>query len=151
PAPDGSPPRGRSFPTFPEDESLGPLASAPAERSTRPGQTLRSPRAWERLLTEAAVICGADRWERRLTGLETELHLELTTTEPDSARAVTLHQELAHLAHLRAFALPLIAELDSWRGPPQRWSVWLERLQRLAPMALQSPERVLSTLASLAP
>lgn len=151
PAPDGSPPTGRNFTALPEDESLGPLASSPSESTPAPGQTLRSPRAWERLLTEAAVIQGADRWERRLAGLEAEYRLNLENLEPDSARAATLAQDLAHLAQLKAFALPLIQELDSWRRTPQRWSVWLERLQRLAPMALQNPDRVLSTLASLAP
>lgn len=151
PAADGSPPAGRSFTALPEDESLGALASAPPDSPPQSGQTLLSPRAWERLLTEAAVIQGADRWERRLQGLEAEFRLKLETIEPESARAATVHQDLEHLARLRAFALPLIEELDSWRTTPQRWSVWLERLERLAPMALQGPERVLATLASLRP
>ncbi len=35
--------------------------------------TLRAPKRWERLLVDAAVVGGRDRWARRLSGLEAEL------------------------------------------------------------------------------
>ena len=34
-----------------------------------PRKPLRTPRRWERLLGQASVIGGKDRWERRLTAL----------------------------------------------------------------------------------
>ena len=67
----------------------------------RDGQ-LRAPRRWERLLVEAAVIGGRDRWRRRIDGLANELRLRLSELgEEDETQAATLARTLDDLARLR--------------------------------------------------
>lgn len=115
--------------------------------------SLRTPWRWEELLVEAAVIGGRARWARRLAGLEAELRVkvaEIRADEPDSPRIPALERERINLGHLRRFALPLIDVLDDL---PERatWGDWLERLNRLASMALATPTRVLAVLAELQP
>jgi hypothetical protein len=84
-APDGAPPeaapRGErwippdsEFAQFSIEEAAGeleppkPTDEYADEAPVREGQ-LRAPRRWERLLVEAAVIGGRDRWRRRIDGL----------------------------------------------------------------------------------
>ena len=115
--------------------------------------TLRAPWKWERLLVESAVIGGSNRWERRLNGLAAEYDIkirELTRDEPESPRLGRLQRDRQNLAHLRAFALPLIDEMSAW---PQSasWGDWLQRLERFAPRILRRPEFVLRVLADLRP
>jgi len=115
--------------------------------------TLRAPWQWEKLLVEAAVIGGQDRWARRLEGLEAELRLQrdrLKEEEPESPRALATERDLKNLVHLRAFALPLISTLADLPAAA-RWGEWLERLKGLAPRVLRRPERVLGLLAELEP
>ena len=116
--------------------------------------TLRAPRQWERLLVEAAVINGgADRWERRLDGLRREFIVrrdEALRQDPESTRAAAIERDLQHLAHLRAFAVPLIRELAVWSGPVV-WGEWLVRLEQLAPRVLRVPGYVLRVLGDLRP
>ena len=47
----------------------------------------RTPAAWERLLVDAAVIGGPDRWETRLNGLREELHRRYREEEDEGERA----------------------------------------------------------------
>ncbi|MCU1334766.1 MAG: ATP-dependent nuclease, subunit [Bryobacterales bacterium] len=118
----------------PEDELLGSLeseAGAPSAEADRP-----TPRRWERLLVDAAVIGGKDRWERRLNGLEEEFALQ--------------EKPLDQLQNLKKFALPLIGMLDALPAAAT-WSVWLEQLAELARLSLRDPDPVLSVLAELAP
>jgi len=116
--------------------------------------TLRAPRQWERLLVEAAVINGgADRWKRRLDGLRREFIVrrdEALRQDPESTRAAAIDRDLQHLAHLRAFAVPLIQELAGWTGPVV-WGEWLARLEQLAPRVLRVPGYVLRVLGDLRP
>jgi CRISPR/Cas system-associated exonuclease Cas4 (RecB family) len=118
----------------PEDEALGKLegqAGVPQPEADRP-----TPRRWERLLVDAAVIGGKDRWERRLNGLEAEF---------------ALHEKpLDQIRNLKQFALPLIGVLDALPREAS-WSVWLERLVELAGLSLRDPTPVLAVLAELAP
>jgi ATP-dependent helicase/nuclease subunit B len=109
------------------------------------GGTLRAPWRWERLLVEAAVIGGRDRWQRRLAGLEARLALD----DADAGRESRARM-IDDLRHLRTFALPLLDELASL---PERatWGTWLDRLSALATRTLRAPERVLSTLSALVP
>src|SRR6185369_10277732 len=103
------------------------------------------------LLVEGAVIGGAERWERRLAGLEAELRLRRSTLgDDDEARTARITRTLGDLAHLRTFAMPLIARLATL---PQhaRWGEWLEHLRTLAAAALRDPDHVLAALAELAP
>jgi ATP-dependent helicase/nuclease subunit B len=145
----------------PDDESQDDVddeaawrGDAALEDEARLAGTLRAPRRWERLLVEAAVIGGgAERWARRLDGLENEFKFrraECERGEPDLARIPAIDRDLAHLAHLRAFALPLIEELAEWRGPVL-WGEWLSRLERLAPRVLRLPAYVLRVLGDLRP
>ena len=115
--------------------------------------SLRTPAQWDRLLVESAVIGGRDRWARRLDGLARELRVrrdERAREEPESARVRALDRDLRNLDHLRRFALPVI---DRLAALPERatWGEWLEHLDRLAPMVLKQPDRVLSVLGELRP
>jgi ATP-dependent helicase/nuclease subunit B len=113
--------------------------------------TLRAPRRWERLLVEASVIGGLDRWRRRLAGLEQELALKLDDRDDlDEATEERLNRELDHLKSLRGYALPILMDLDRLRKPEQ-WGVWIQRLTALATRCLREPGRVLSVLSELAP
>jgi len=114
--------------------------------------TLRAPRHWERLLVDAAVIGGLDRWRRRLDGLDAELGLdaEHARTKGEDASSEHFERERAALASLRAFALPLLDALSSFPAAGS-WGDWIEVLASLATRALRRPERVLRVLAELKP
>ncbi|WP_437781056.1 PD-(D/E)XK nuclease family protein [Sorangium sp. So ce1097] len=133
--------------TDPTAASPAPAAST-ADAPVQDG-TLRAPRRWERILVDAAVIGGLDRWKARLSGFERELRLQLSraSEERDTAR---ISRTLADLAALRDFALPLLAALPS-PGERATWGAWRDRLSALATRALRRPERVLAVLAELAP
>ena len=60
-----------------EDELLS--VAEPIPESDRPEKA--APSAWEKLLVDAAVIGGRDRWARRLRGLERELELQIAALE----------------------------------------------------------------------
>ena len=70
--------------------------------------------------------------------------------EPESPRIRRIERDLRNLAHLSAFALPVIDRLAEW---PERahWGDWIERFSELARVALSRPERVLQVLADLRP
>ncbi len=113
--------------------------------------TLRAPAGWEKLLVDAAVIGGRDRWERRLQGLEQELELRVRAVErTDDPRLPQIHRQLEQLKHLEQFALPLIETLDQL-PLTARWGEWIERLSHLARVALRKPEPVLAVLAEFEP
>lgn len=122
----------------PEDELLGTLddtldndAEEPPAEADRP-----TPRRWERLLVDAAVIGGKARWERRLNGLEAEFVLQ--------------GKPIDELQNLKQFALPLIGLLDALPATAI-WSVWLEQLAELVRLSLRDPNPVLAVLTELAP
>lgn len=130
-------------PEAPEDQALDPDAP------TLDG-TLRAPWRWERLLVDAAVIGGADRWRRRLEGLKQELAVRRGELKEDDARADALARTGRDLEHLTAFALPLIERLAALpRDAP--WADWLTSLKELAVAALREPTGVLRVLAELDP
>jgi ATP-dependent helicase/nuclease subunit B len=121
-------------------------ASGSDESPVLEGQ-LRAPRRWERLLVEAAVIGGRDRWRRRIEGLANDLRLRLEEAGEGDA---TLARTIEDLSAFAGYALPLIDELDSL-PPAADWGEWLDRLGALATRALRRPDRVLAVLAELAP
>ena len=133
----------------PPDDDMLPLFDGDGATAAREPETdspaIPTPAAWEKLLVDAAVIGGRDRWFRRLRGLEQELKLQLSTVPGDR-----VEPQLERLQNLERFALPLIEILD---GLPKSadWGEWLERLQHLAGAALSHPESVLSALAELEP
>jgi ATP-dependent helicase/nuclease subunit B len=116
--------------------------------------TLRTPRRWEWMLVEAAVIGGdPERWRRRLRGFAAELQIRLAESrraDPESSLTQALERDLSRLAHLAGFALPLIREMAAWpdRAP---WGDWLARFEHLIPRVLRAPGHVLRVLADLRP
>src|SRR6185436_17135163 len=129
-----------SPPAPPEDPAPAPSAAA-----------LPTPFVWEKLLVDAAVIGGRDRWVRRLRGLEQQYRLRLAGLQQEGdPRREHVERELGRLETLAGFALPLIEILDSW---PSRalWKDWLELLTALAGRALDDPEPVVSVLTELRP
>ena len=112
---------------------------------------LRAPRRWERLLVEAAVIGGRDRWRRRIQGLAKDLCLRISeVAEEDETQAAALARTLEDLASFAGYAIPLIDELDSL-PKSATWGEWLDQLSALATRSLKLPDRVLAVLAELAP
>jgi ATP-dependent helicase/nuclease subunit B len=139
-----------------EDEMLAVFtgvavtADDPAEDDA-PG--LREPWRWEELLVEAAVVGGTDRWERRLAGLANEFALKrrgAALGDPTSERVAYFDREIARLADLTAFALPIIRRLHALNAC-STWGEWLPQLEELALSTLRAPERVLAVLAELRP
>ena len=125
-------------------------AAPPPDAPVRDGQ-LRAPRRWERLLVEAAVIGGRDRWRRRIDGLANELRRNLAELGgQDETQAAALERTLDDLAAFAGYVLPLIDELDNLPAEA-RWGEWLDRLGRLATRTLKRPDRVLVILSELAP
>jgi len=115
--------------------------------------TLRAPWKWEAMLVESAVIGGRDRWARRLAGLMADYRMRIDAArrdDPESPRIQALARDLTNLEHLRRFALPVIEELVALPLAAV-WGEWLPVLERLAPMVLRRPERVLTVLAELRP
>ena len=121
--------------------------------------TLRSPWKWEELIVESAVVGGRTRedggarWRRRLDGLANDYRIRieaLRKEEPESARIARFERDLANLAHLRRFALPIIDTLAEWPDEAM-WGEWLERFVALADTTLRRPQRVLQVLADLRP
>ena len=133
-----------------EEEDRRPLRSDPDADPVRAG-TLRTPRRWEQLLNDAAVIGGRDRWRRRLEGMARELEHSLEgLDEPGEPAADVIRRRMAELSGLRDFALPLLELLEGLRGE-MIWGEWIRRLSDLATRALRRPQRVLSVLAELQP
>jgi len=111
---------------------------------------LRAPWRWERLMAEAAVIGGADRWRRRLDGLAAEVALRRNELAEEDARVASLERKSADLEHLREFALPLIERLAAL-SHEAAWDVWLSRLKALTGAAIRHPAGVMAVLAELEP
>jgi hypothetical protein len=159
--PDGSARSQHAVPwASPDDETLYPRPrpdEAPLAAVTGADDSARAPRRtpwrWERLLHEAAVIGGCDRWARRLDGLATELRMRMEwirSEDPGSSRSIALERDLEALADLRTFALPVVQTMAGWPAA-DIWGDWLERLEQLASMTLGRSGRVLATLADLRP
>jgi ATP-dependent helicase/nuclease subunit B len=124
-----------------EDRDLDP------EAATLAG-SLRAPWRWERLIVDAAVIGGTDRWRRRLEGLIAEIALRRAELEEDDARAKTLARTAEDLEHLTTFALPLIEQLAALPRAAC-WAEWLEALRAVSMAAVREPDGVLRILAEL--
>ncbi len=154
------PPRHAMAPPAPEEEPVQavqlelfaePKPVAEPDRSPAVEGTLRTPWRWEKLIVDAAVIGGYDRWERRLAGLSHELDLRIAELDdPEGSEAESLQKQRDELDHLKRFALPLIDRLA--RLPEEAcWKDWLEALEALAREALVRPEGVLAILKELRP
>ena len=87
-------------------ETDTPTTGQADEAPVREGQ-LRAPRRWERLLVEAAVIGGRDRWRRRIDGLANDLRLRLSElAEEDETQAAVLARTLEDLAAFAGIRTP---------------------------------------------
>jgi ATP-dependent helicase/nuclease subunit B len=159
----GAPPLAHQQPFSRPDaaDTLLPLSSLPLPLPPAPEEVtdveapsvlgqLRSPRRWEKLIVEAAVIGGTDRWRRRLSGLRKTFEKEQEHPMATEAQLARSKRSLADLTALEQFALPL---LDALAALPKRatWGEWLKLLMSLASRALKEPERVLSVLHELGP
>lgn len=151
----GSPVRATAAWTPLADEMLAAFTSAAGGAAPAPdpgdGPLLSTPAAWERMLVDAAVIGGRQRWQRRLMGLEFEIRQQLKQlAEEDEARQETLERKLRQLRTLRAFALPLVGLLDALPKEAP-WSIWIERLKELAETAIRRPDGAIELLEALRP
>lgn len=135
-----------------DEESDGleaPAEDAGDEGAVRAG-TLRAPRHFEQLLTDAAVIGGEARWERRLRGLRASFERSLAELDdPESAAAQRLRADVADLDALTGFALPLVHDLAAL---PRTASLGehCDQIAALASRALARPRRALAVLSELA-
>ncbi len=151
----GAPPR-RDVPwVAPDDELLVAFGgAAPALENQQPAPdatVIATPLAWEKLLVDAAVIGGYERWARRLRGLENEFRIQLASlTAEEQAERERLERELERLANLENFALPLIEDLHALPKAAD-WREWIAALSNLAARALVNPEPVLAVLSELRP
>lgn len=140
------------------DDPAPPAAAIPRDGDGVPlaavsGGGFRSPRRWEQLLVDAAVVGGRDRWARRLDGLDAALakdHAELLAEDPEDPRLLRLARRRTELAALRAFALPLLDQLAALPEAAS-WGEWLDALSSLAHAAVRHPASVQRVLAELAP
>jgi ATP-dependent helicase/nuclease subunit B len=147
----GAPPAAEPQWVEAEDEMLPAVQAAAEDKPEGAASTIPTPIAWERLLVDAAVIGGRDRWQRRLRGLESEFQKQLAAVprdDQDERRRV--ERQLGRLSHLERFALPLIEDLSALPREAN-WGEWIEALRRLAARALRRPEAVLSMLEELRP
>ncbi len=132
------------------DEILG-LFETPAAPILNQEPSLDVPIGWEKLLVDAAVIGGRERWARRLRGLRAELQAQWRELErEDESQRAHIQRRIEQLKRLEHFALPLIDALGSLPAS-EKWGVWLDRLLDLAQMALRHPDSVLSVLSELEP
>lgn len=108
-----------------------------------------APALWERLIVDAAVIGGKNRWQERLNGLLMSLSAKRASLDEESERD-TLGRHIEALNTLIEFALPLIGLLEDLPARAN-WSDWLDRLQNLANESLNDPEPVNEVLRELEP
>jgi ATP-dependent helicase/nuclease subunit B len=108
-----------------------------------------SPAGRERILVDASVIGGRDRWERRLAGLRAEAVERHAKAEDDDERD-RLARRIEQTEALERFALPVISRLAEL-PKSCTWGEWIERLSELAEATLKAPERILELAAELEP
>lgn len=112
---------------------------------------MQVPLHWEKLLVDAAVIGGEDRWRRRLEGLGQELKLQLREINgDDDPRRSRKLADIEALENLQAFAMPLIGALHEL-PETATWGTWLDQLGALATLGVAQPEHLLAALAELRP
>ncbi|MDB5108453.1 MAG: ATP-dependent nuclease, subunit, partial [Candidatus Binatus sp.] len=112
--------------------------------------SVRAPWRWEKLIVEAAVIGSAERWKKRLDGLENELRTHRAAYADEDDRARGLERRILDLQHLRAVAMPILTLLGS--APRNAtWGELLDYLRRLVDLAIRDREPVTVALAELEP
>jgi CRISPR/Cas system-associated exonuclease Cas4 (RecB family) len=104
-----------------------------------------TPALWERLLVDAAVIGGPERWRTRLRGLREELVRRYRDSQ-DSA----IERRVATIDNLGEVALPIVDRLAELPRRA-RWGEWIEVLTDLAEFTLREPNQVIELLDELEP
>jgi ATP-dependent helicase/nuclease subunit B len=104
-----------------------------------------APASWERLIVDAAVIGGPERWRTRLRGLREEL---VRRYEID--RDPNLERKFAALENLAETALPIVDRLDALPVSAS-WGEWLASLTELAEATIAEPGRIVELLEQLEP
>jgi CRISPR/Cas system-associated exonuclease Cas4 (RecB family) len=127
---------GLSASRFAEYLSLGQM---------REDEEPRTPAMWERLIVDAAVIGGPDRWRTRLAGLREELARRFR-----EERDERIERRVAAIDNLTEMALPIV---DRLAALPKKatWGEWIRELTELAEFTLREPERVADLLDQLEP
>ncbi len=136
-----------------DDEMLARDADAPepVEPQTDEAKVARAPSAWEKLLVDAAVINGRERWKRRLSGLDREMEMRLKALDRENdPRREHVARRLEQLRQLEKFALPLIESLAAL-PESATWKEWIAQLSNLARAALRHPDPVIAVLAEFEP
>jgi RecB family exonuclease len=131
----------------------GTTAQEQSSEAADPGSAPDAPAPWrwDRLLTDAAVIGGRDRWRRRLETLDRELVLQISQLDDgDDSRAIALERRRRDLEGLAAFALPVIDRLADLPEVAS-WGEWIGHLAALARAALREPEPLLELFTELEP
>lgn len=134
-----------------EDELLSrePVSEEPEDDPSEPAPA--TPAAWERLIVDAAVVGGLDRWQTRLRGLEQQFLLKLAKAEDgDEATAQHYQRQIELLRNLERLALPAIECLAAMPASAN-WGDWLQHLTVLAQLTLRRPGSVLLALNELWP
>jgi ATP-dependent helicase/nuclease subunit B len=110
---------------------------------------LVAPALWERLIVDASVIGGAERWRIRLHGLLESLTAKRAALDEESERD-NLDKHIGALKGLIEFALPLITLLQDL---PVRasWGDWLDHLHHLASETLENSDPLSEVLAEIEP
>ncbi len=106
---------------------------------------------WEKILVDAKIVSGLDRWEARLEAflesMERDRDALLESGASDEwveRRASTIES----LNALKSFALPMLEALATL-PEEATWSEWLPKLDSIAARALRHPGAVQSALASM--
>jgi len=108
-----------------------------------------TPALWERLIVDASVIGGADRWETRLAGLREEFSRRYREERDEDSRE-HLERRLQALESLTRFALPMVRQLAALPGRAL-WGEWITVLVELAESTLRDPDRVVELIQELEP
>ena len=128
-----------------EDLSASRFAEYLSLGQMREDEEPHTPALWERLLVDAAVIGGPERWRTRLRGLREEL-----VRRYREAQDPAIERRVAAMDNLADVALPII---DRLAALPRRalWRDWIEALTELAECTLQEPDPVVELLEELGP
>jgi ATP-dependent helicase/nuclease subunit B len=108
-----------------------------------------APALWERMIVDAAVIGGKERWRDRLNGLLESFTAKRAALDDDSEREA-LDNNIDALNGLIEFVLPLIGILEAF-PVRAKWGEWLDHLHVLANESLEKTDQVNEVLDDLEP
>jgi ATP-dependent helicase/nuclease subunit B len=139
---------GYSASRFLEYMSLG-QARRPDAREGQDTAALFAPALWERMIVDAAVIGGKERWRDRLNGLLESFTAKRAALDEDSERD-TIDKHIDALNGLIEFVLPLIGILEEF-PVRAKWGEWLDHLHVLANESLENSDQINDVLNDLEP